>query len=195
MKMKFRPCVLPLVSALLLALTACYPSLNPLYKPEDLVFDLALTGTWRGEDPNESWTFSMKDRKSYALVFREKEKSSPYVARLAKIQGQLFLDVTPDPAGWKGTPQEDWFQIAYIPGHLIYKISRIEPDLQYAILKPEWLEELFKTKPSALAHVKLDGGPGYAITATTEDLQKFLLKELKNKEAWGEIEKPLTKGK
>jgi hypothetical protein len=59
----------------------------------------------------------------------------------------------------KGSKMNNYAGFALIPGHLFMKVTQIQPTLQIAFLDPDWLKELLKENPKAIAHKKIPGGP------------------------------------
>ena len=178
---------MPAALGLAVLLAGCVPSLNPLYTEKDLVFDPALLGVWSEvENSTDGWTFRKKDEKSYLLVIQDGEKSSPFVVHLVQLGKYRFLDLYPDEAGLRDLNCEGTFKMTLIPGHLFLKVSQIEPTLKMATLDPEWLDKLLKKSPRALRHQRLGEDKGFVLTASTKELQKFMLKYVHTKEAFGE---------
>ena len=168
-------------------LAGCVPSLNPLYTEKDLVFEPALLGVWsEKEDSTDGWTFRKKDDKSYQLLIQEGEKSSPFIAHLVQLGKYRFLDLYPDEAGLKDFNRDDIYKMTLIPGHLFLKVSKIEPTLQIGFLNADWLEKLLKKSPGALRHQRMGEDKGLVLTASTKELQKFMLKHVNTKDAFGE---------
>ena len=168
-------------------LAGCVPSLNPLYTEKDLVFDPALLGVWsEKENSTDGWTFRKKDDKSYQLLIQEGEKSSPFIAHLVQLGKYRFLDLYPDEAGLKDFNRDDIYKMTLIPGHLFLKVSRIDPTLQIGFLNVDWLDKLLKKSPGALRHQRLGEDKGLVLTASTKELQKFMLKHVNTKDAFGE---------
>lgn len=168
------------------AVAGCLPSVNPLYTEKDLSYDAALVGLWsENEDADESWTFEKKDDTSYRLVIRNGEKTSPFVAHLVKLGDHRFLDVCPDGSGLDDLKCEDTYKATLIPGHLFFKVVEIEPVLRMGMLNPDWLEKLLKQEPQAIRHRESDD-EGLVLTASTQELQAFVLKHVNTEGAWGD---------
>jgi hypothetical protein len=159
---------------LMLILTSCIPSLNPLYSDDDLIFEPALLGVWTDAEATESWDFSTSNEKDYHLVYTDESgKKGEFKARLLKIEGRLFLDLTPLRTA---LAQNDFYKANLLPVHTFVHISTPAPNPQITYLEPDWLKSHLDKNPSALRHEKLSGE--ILITASTKDLQKFLLTHL-----------------
>ena len=159
---------------LLLILTGCVPSLNPLYTGDDIIFDAALLGVWFDSDETESWVFTSPNEKEYKVVYTDESgKKGEFKARLLKIEGKLFLDLVPVKTG---LAQTDFYKANFLPMHTFVHISQTAPHPQISYLEPDWLKSHLDKTPAALRHERISGE--ILITASTKDLQKFLLTNL-----------------
>jgi hypothetical protein len=159
-----------LLLALLVA--GCVPSLQPLFTDRDLVFDERLLGAWvEGE---ESWTFEKRDALSYRLVVREKGAEAPFVAHLGKLRGHLLLDIYPEESAKKVLDDSGYGQ-SFIPAHGFFKVGEVGDRLGLRVLDNQWFENYLRLHPRALAHY-LVPDHGLVLTASTQELQKFLLR-------------------
>jgi hypothetical protein len=62
------------------------------------------------------------------------------------------------------------------PGHLLFRVLAIEPELKLAACDYDWLEKYLDTHPHSLAHHKED--KRLLLTASTSELQRFMLAHL-----------------
>jgi len=182
---------LPLCLALLLP--GCVPSVNPLYTEKDLVFDPALIGTWGESDSKETWVFEKSGDKKYKLLQTDnEERTAEFEVHLVKLKEHLFLDlylINPGPGEWK---INDLAKFGFIirPAHMFLKVTQIEPKLQMSFLDPSWLKELVEKDPKAIGHEKLRNSSDQkeeqiVLTASTKDLQSFVLKYVNDEKAFG----------
>lgn len=170
----------------LLALAGgCVPSLNPLYTEQDLVFDPALVGVW-GDDnkmagSKESWAFTKAGEKEYRAVYTDNDGNpGEFVAHLAKIEGRLFLDLYPEAPDLK---ENDFYKMHLIPVHTFLLVSQIGPTLKMAVMDPDWMKKYLEEHPDALPHQLRD--KAVILTASTEELQAFVLAHLKDEDMFG----------
>jgi len=170
---------------IILFLSACIPSLQPLYTEKDLVFEKGLIGTWAEKDDSAVWTFSKSEGQAYALTIQNKDESSPLVAHLFKLNGQLFLDLYPDDKGFEDWKREAFFKAAIMPGHLFFKVGSIEPKFQIYAMQSDWLKTLLEKDPKAVPHSKM-AEDRFAFTGSTDEMQSFLKKYQNNQETWGD---------
>ncbi|MEW5925335.1 MAG: hypothetical protein AB1746_15240 [Candidatus Zixiibacteriota bacterium] len=151
-------------------------SLNPFYENKDLVFDSALLGTWAEKDGDTHVIFEMAGEKAYIMTNVEYEQESKFEAHLAKVGDKLFLDLYPrDP----GVNINDLYRDHMIGVHSFYLVHQIEPNLVVSTLEYDWLKKYLTENPNALPWVI--AGDRIVLTASTAELQAFVLKNL-NKE-------------
>jgi hypothetical protein len=79
-----------------------------------------------------------------------------------------------------------------IPGHLILRVPQIEPELQLAYCDYQWLDKFLKANPKALAHRKQDDA--ILLTATTRELQRFVLRHSREEELFQKPREMVRKG-
>jgi hypothetical protein len=164
--------------------TGCVPSLNPLYTAKDLVFDSALVGVWsEGDDAKETWAFEKAEDKAYNLTYTQDGKKGEFKAHLLKLDDKLFLDLYPESDAMGDWNRNDFFKSLWVPAHTFARVTGIEPELKMAFLNPDWLKELVEKDPKVIAHQKL-GEDRYIFTASTKDLQQFILRHVND--AFGE---------
>jgi hypothetical protein len=167
------------LAGLALCLPACVPSLNPFYTDKDLVFDPRLLGTWaeKGiEQEPQTWKFEKAGDSAYTLTITEKPgKEGEFTAHLFKLKEENFLDLLPKECNY-ATNQADLIAASMFPGHLLARVSQVEPELRLAFFNFGWLQQQLTNNPSLLAHHREDDR--FILTASTRDLQRFVLKHL-----------------
>ncbi|HXT41760.1 MAG TPA: hypothetical protein VN887_17265 [Candidatus Angelobacter sp.] len=184
----------------LCALAGCVQmSLNPLYTEKDLAFDPALLGTWQGvwrggiftNDTNgilTTWNFTKGDGdKEYKLFFTDEEgKTAQFFVRRLKLGEALFLDFLPADPDDLETNRSFYYDRHFIPMHSFARLLSVESGLQVSLFSGAWLEELLNKDPAAIRHERLDQERAGLIilTATTKELQSFVLKHLDDKDAF-----------
>ena len=172
-----------IVVAILLTLSAgCIRSLHPLYTDQDVIFNSDLVGCWSQDDSKDTWEFSKQNENEYQLVYTDKEgKSGTFVVHLLRIDGKMFLDLFPGDSELK---HNAFYQRHILPVHTIAYVKQIRPTLQMIFPDPNWLKKLIAGNPEAIRHEKIHDE--IILTASTKALQKFWLKHLDTKGAFGE---------
>jgi hypothetical protein len=102
-------------------------------------------------------------------------------AHLFTLKGQLFLDLF--------TTESPDIIPPPIPSHLVMKVEKLESALKFWPLQHDWLRTLLLKHPDKIDHliVSDDNKPEngrVVLTAHTDQLQKFILTNLKTEGAW-----------
>jgi hypothetical protein len=178
-------------------LGSCVPvmSLHSLFTEENIVFDEKLLGTWVDDptSPKGTWEFKRvtdiaqkdwelappkKPEKAYKLLLSNEEGAKgSFFAHLVRLEGRLFLDIFPSQLPCAQLdPKQDWvFNTAFlIPGHSFAVIDSIEPQLKIRWTNEDEMEKFLKEQPNALKHELVEDK--IVLTASTDELQKFVLK-------------------
>lgn len=157
--------------AALLLVGGCLPSLSPVYRPDDLVFIPQVLGVWTQPGSQETWEFTKRDANSYRVVYHEGDgKQGQFIACLARIDGQYFLDLYPEDVL---TELNGLHKLHLVPMHTIYRVQRMEPTIELSAIDYRWLEQLLKDHPDAIRHARFDGR--LLITASTEEVRSFVV--------------------
>jgi hypothetical protein len=170
-------------------LVGCVPSWNPFYTEKDLVFDPALAGTWRPVEAKESskaaWEFTRAGNKLYQLAQTDEEgRKAAFEARLFKLNGHLFLDLYLTKVEGDELKVNAWASISLVPAHLLLKVDLTEPALKLAAMNPDWIKTFLKQHPDAITHRVVSDG-SIVLAASTDELQKFVLAHLGDKDFIG----------
>jgi hypothetical protein len=147
-------------------------SVYPFYMPKDLIFDPGLAGRWAKDGAtNEFWQFSRAGEKSYLLSTMDATDTNCFEAHLFQLKQYQFLDLL--------TTNRDEFEM---PLHLISKVAHNDAGLSLHFMDYGWLANLLETNPAAIRHIivpekpcETNSGNMVYLTATTRDLQQFLL--------------------
>lgn len=160
-------------------LCSCIPSVNPFYTDKDVVFDLRLLGTWQDKEKTDNpdvWKFESATNRTYKLTIMEKEgKQGVFGVHLFQLKQEYFLDLIPAGCNY-ATNQADLVAFSMFPGHLLMRVSQMEPELKLAFFDFDWLQKYLEKTPKALAHHR--EGDRLLLTANTRDLQQFMLRHL-----------------
>jgi len=178
---------------LMVGVAGCIPtSIHPLYSEKDLVFEPLLVGIWKEKDESkENWRFEKAGEKEYRLITTEENGANgEFKVHALKLGGTLFLDLFPDGCGVKESNCSGYYQAHVQPMHSFLKVSQLEPTtLQLSSMNLKWLTEFLKENPQAIHHETLGGekdDPQIILTASTTELQAFVMKHLKTPDAFGD---------
>jgi len=178
------------LAALLLILNSCVvKSLHQFYEEEDVVWDESLLGSWVDEDGSrwviKPFTFPtglMKEDStdnSYLVeLYEDTLDAQRFNVHLFRLNGRMYLDFKPI----LGDREDDFLHIHLVPTHSLALVDRDEQG-RWAIgwFNEEWLNRLFQENRIKISHEVVKGNPGgggdqYVLTASTDELQKFIQK-------------------
>ena len=171
-----------LVCGIALLLTGCVPSLYPSYTDADLVFEPQLIGIWGPDENDETWRFEKDTDKGYKLLLASLGKTGEFYVHLLKLGTYYFLDLYPVEPDMED--KNDFYKNHLVGIHSFMRIS-IEPAaLKLSMLDYYWLNDLLKVDPALLKHEFIDDT--ILLTASTKELQAFVLKHAENERAFPE---------
>ena len=172
-------------------LSGCLSTLHPLFTEKDLVFEARLLGSWNnGPDDDGAAVFeqgsaeSFRDlpaslkaiaNKAYVVTMKDKDGEVKYYAFLARIGKELYLDYYPaDNARQK--QYDDFFRQHLVKLHSLYHIQFLQNEsFRIRQFDEGFLKDLINNKKIRISHeVMFDGS--YLITASTEELQQYVMK-------------------
>lgn len=167
-------------------LAGCVPSLHQAYTDKDVVLDKALLGTWAEESdeegPGEIWIFKEGEDGAYDLTVTSDGEPGEFEGHLVRLGGASFLDMYPKGAG---NIKNTLSLLHLIRAHTFPKI-KIEGDvLHILMLDPDWLAEAIDDGKVKIAHEHVTDD--LVLTASTEELQKFLAQYAENEEPFLEF--------
>jgi hypothetical protein len=167
------------VFGIALAMIACAPSLHPFYTDKDIVFDESLLGMWM-DDSGGICRFSKSGDNYYELLVMD-DKPARFEARLFALGGMTFLDLHPKPLG----EEVGLYPENFVPAHSLARVTIAKDSISIATMDGHWLEQLSDRNQLDLKHERLNDDM-IALTASTRDLQAFVLKHANDKEAFGD---------
>jgi acylphosphatase len=190
-----------LFSPLLLILSGCLTTLHPIFTEKELVAGNQLTGNWKNvqdgrisiyrkasKDDLKQFSETLQqnsDRVYVATIYNgQDEPPSEYYAFLVELDHHFYLDYYPADTRERASASA-FVKSHYIPMHGVYRID-FSPDGSFQLkqLDAGFLEKLIKNKQIRLPYEELDDG-GYFITASTTELQQYLIKYRDTPEAYG----------
>jgi hypothetical protein len=178
--------------ALTVQLNGCAPvdSFFPLYKPEDKAFEARLVGVWKFADASNTtdkkarWSFrKSEDENFYDFKWGETGAKGGFLAkaRLVQMGSALFIDFEGDSENKALDSKNAMIAFPAISVHMIGRIWLEGDRLQIHFLKDSWVSTQIKSSSFLLAYVGGDGN--LLLTATTDELRKFMLDHADDDEA------------
>jgi hypothetical protein len=157
-------------------------SLHPFFTEKDVLFKPELLNTWTDQDSG-TWEIKPVKEKSnaYEMIFRKEGKVAVFFVHLFQLEGELYFDFLPLSSN---APGIDLFDLHLLPTHSVAKVAMINKDeVLIKWFNEVWLTKLFEQNRIKIAHeVIMDETPSdeedkaYVLTASTEELQKFIIK-------------------
>lgn len=168
------------ISGLLaLLLYGCVYSVHPLFNEDDLIFKKELLGTWTDQDDN-TWLFEEGKDNYYEVTHIEESDTTNLVGGLGRIGEHYFLDFTIGDID----KLHDMELFHLFPTHTFAKIQFEENGIKMVWFTSKWLEDLIKEKRIRIKH-ELENDI-VLLTASTDELQKFVQKYADEPKAFGD---------
>lgn len=159
-------------------------SLKPFYKDSDVIFNKALLNSWVDQDSNQ-WNVQASKEKQNAYEMHwlhHGEKDIVFLAHLFKLNGESYLDFFPLS---NNEPERlTIFDLHLMPTHSIAKVDIFtDGEVHIKWFKEEWLRSLFDQNRIKISHETImdeiskdKNDKSYILTASTDELQKFIIK-------------------
>ena len=177
-------------------------TLHPIFTEKDLVFDNRLLGNWKTVNGTIiSYTRATKKDlaelpasiqenadKVYLLTKKEKDGTvTKYYAFLVKLGKNNFFDYYPCAVDKTGKADE-FFTSHFVRMHSISRVHILNTSsIRVAEFEDDYLKKLIKQKNIRIRH-EVDEDGNYFITASTAELQQYILKYADVPEAYGSPE-------
>jgi len=190
--MKKKSAIIGLVLFLFFLSGCLFPSLHPIFTEKDLVFNKNLLGTWKNPKNNDIVQFEKASPKNlkefneplkkqvdkiYMLTNKDSAGNvkSKYYVFLVRLGNKYYIDYYPAETD-KQNNYDGFFTGHFIKMHLFYNIHFVTNQaLELKQFDKGFLEDLIKKKQIRIKHEIMDDGT-YFITASTEELQQYLIK-------------------
>jgi hypothetical protein len=172
------------VLALAVSLQGCIiKSIYPFFKEKDVVFREELVGSWT-DDEGTTWTIHMNPFKpnSYELHCTKNSRDVAFAGNLFTLDGNLYLDLFPVS---DNSEEVLMFDLHLVPTHSVAIVEGLSAsEVKIKWFDETWLESMFSQNRIRIAHEKImdpDTKPDeeegmYLLTASTDELQKFIVK-------------------
>jgi hypothetical protein len=188
-------------------------SLNPLYNEEDLLEMPKVLGLWEDADEEKQFiSFERLEDKKYVFKYMEadkqtvidvysgnisadsinenlkvlKEQTISFEAGILEVGDHYFIDLYPYYA--EGENDEEYYLWRnFIPTHAFLKFEWENDALVLYMFSYDRLQELFEQNRIRIRHQQFDDY--IVITASTDELQKFIRKYADDEKAFEDPEK------
>jgi hypothetical protein len=180
-----------LTGLMVLLMSGCFvKSLHPFYSENEIIYKKELVGDWTGAD-SSAWKIEQGKKStgmfkpdrpdsSYLITYTDNKGTAVFKVRLFKLGAHLFLDFYPEEV----ESSNDLMASHLVPMHTVARVDLSANRLIIRWYNEEWLIGLFRQNKIRIAHEKIplesgkmdDNDFQVILTASTEDLQKFMLK-------------------
>jgi hypothetical protein len=186
--------------AVFLLLSSCgIFSLHPLYHEDDLIYTDNLIGTWLNSEDHKTVIVidSLQNTNEYSFILIDGSDTVSFKMGLIKLKDQYFIDLFPNDDCNLHGGNDDCLALEnlfrnYIPAHSFMKFDFNEQGFALTEFDSDRLLKLFRENKIRLAHEipgdKEDDDAYVVITASTDDLQKFITRYAYDKDAFEETE-------
>jgi hypothetical protein len=156
-------------------------SVHPFYSESDVLFKESFLHTWVDQD-SRRWTINRVKEKpnAYEMRCNKDGKDAVFVAHLFKLENELYLDFLPLASDNEGLTI---FDLHLLPTHSVGRVEIInDRELQIKWFNEEWLTSLFNDNKIKISHETIpdfndkEKNNYYVLTASTQELQKFIIK-------------------
>lgn len=180
-----------------LLFTQCVPSIHPYYTDKEVVEDDRILGKYFVDSDREDkyWQFSkpkgQNKSKAYMLEMVQSDgRKFQFTTQLFKLNGHYYLDFLAEPPADidiksnENEFPENFYSMHWWPVHTLARVKIQEDNLSINFFDLEWMEKLIKESKIRIKHEKVSNI--FLLTASTANLQKFIIKYGQEKEAFPE---------
>lgn len=187
---------------LLIFLSSCLTTLHPIFTEKDLAYDPKLIGIWNVEREGNKERVTISNlatensvelpgnissikQKGYLISYQHEDSEIPdrYIAFLSRIGKYLYFDYYP---AYKKQDQyiDEFFGVHMVKMHTAYRVEILnDGSFELSQLDGSYINNLIDQKKIRISHeTGADGN--VVITATTSELQQYLIKYSDEPEAY-----------
>lgn len=189
-------------------MTGCLvSSLHPFYKAKDILYEEAMEGEWIDGDSSvwiierqyssESFMGEEKPDNAYRVAYYEdKDSKSVLKGTLFQLNGVQFIDFCPDP-DYDEHCESDMTSFHMLPTHTLARVQFNRDSILLFWYGEEWLNDLLEQNRIKIEHQTIQTTPytsRHVLTASTDELQKFIEKYANDPRMVGDIEQIFAGG-
>jgi hypothetical protein len=141
------------VFSLVVILSGCVLTVDPVISDEDATFDPRLLGSWEEVSGSDRAVVSRVAEKTYAIEYTSDKKVGKFEARLGKLEDRMVLDV------WPTSGKSDQIRLEanlLIAGHLLVALDISPDEIDAAILDSDSMLAALRSGDVQLAHMKTE---------------------------------------
>jgi len=187
---------------LIIFLSSCLNTLHPIFTEKDLTYDPKLIGTWNIEREGNKERVIISNlatensvelpgnisdikEKGYLISYQHEDSRNPerYIAFLARIGKYLYFDYYP---AYKKEDQkiDEFFEAHFVKMHASYRVEILnDGSFELSQLDGSYVNSLIDQKKIRINHER-GADDNIVITATTSELQQYLIKYSDEPEAY-----------
>ncbi|MEW6733060.1 MAG: hypothetical protein AB1489_17165 [Acidobacteriota bacterium] len=155
-----------------LLVTACVPSLHPIYTEQVLITNPDLIGSWLDEEDGDTWTFQAAPDNVYNLIQKTDKSLARLKVALVHLGNHNYLDIFPEEPT-KAEFKNSFYKSHFFPVHTFSKITIEKDQLQLAMLNQSWIENMLVRGEIEIRYEESE--QGFLLTSSTAELQRLLL--------------------
>ena len=179
---------------LLIFLSSCLTTLHPIFTEKDLAYDPKLIGVWNTENEGKKGkviisnlasensvelpgNISVIKQKGYFIIYQDEngKVSDQYIAFLARIGKHLYFDYFPADKK-EDRKVDEFFGIHFVRMHTSYRVEILKDgSFELSQFDGSYVKSLINEKKIRIRH-EIDADDNTVITASTKELQQYLLK-------------------
>lgn len=175
-------------------------SVHQFYKESDVIYRKELEGNWTDQDGN-GWQIHQNPFKqnAYELHYSKNGREVSLIGHLFKLNGNQYFDMMSTEDNSEDIPV---FDLHIVPTHSIARVATLnDHEVSIKWFNEEWLRKMFVENRIKISHeLVMDENPQstddgfYLLTASTEELQKFVIKYGDDEDAYDDdLKLQLTK--
>ena len=196
---------------LVIFLSSCLRTLHPIFTTKDIVYDPKLIGTWKTENQGTKGfviitnlavdnsielpeKISTIRQKGYLISYQDEDgkATGQYIAFLARIGKHLYFDYFPADKKDSKTIDE-FFASHFVKMHTSYRVDfSNNGSFELSQLDELYVTKLIDEKKIRISHEKGANG-NIVITASTDELQQYIIKYGDEPGAYGNEKTVFTK--
>jgi hypothetical protein len=191
----------------MLGMSSCLvTSLHPFYHSEDMIYDSSMEGLWVDEDSciweiekdmvSDEFMGPEYPSSSYNITYYEDEDVKSYfIGTLFQLKGINYADFYPDSD--EDQHNSDFAGMHYFPTHTLARIDFSKDSIMLYWYGEEWLTDLFDQNRIRIKHETVEIAPDvprHILTASTNELQKFITKYANNPKTGIDVDEIFAQG-